>query len=180
MAPSRSDKRRMASGLGVATSVLLSPQSPQHSPSMAFSKFFGLPSTSGSTSSSSRARGSPTSPWSSQSHHRGDHDAPPPYDPQDEHSDYNEWAAKSKMPVAQQTAHSREVHFPTPDLTYNTTDARGEDPLQVLRHYDIVIIFDDSYSMLVADNKGRRTRWNQVGEFSLPSFPRARYRRDLE
>lgn len=47
----------------------------------------------------------------------------------------------------------------------------GESPLKVLEDYDIVIIFDDSQSMNIADGKGprfpgdqtlRRTRWKQA------------------
>ncbi|KAF9782211.1 hypothetical protein BJ322DRAFT_203505 [Thelephora terrestris] len=49
----------------------------------------------------------------------------------------------------------------TPHNSYTPKDSMGESPLKVLENYDIVIVFDDSRSMLCTD-RGRRTRWDQA------------------
>jgi len=182
MGPSRPDKSRTAAGLRLATSVLLSPQNPQHhTPAMGFGKFFGLSSSSSSGPSSSRSQGNyrpPLGPGSSkteyaydlnqsgpstsqgysQGYYRNDQDAPPPYHPQVD-PDPNDWASDSKTSVP------RKSHR---DWIRNLTGSGGEDPLQALFYYDVFIILDDSSSMLAVDNRGGRDRWTQVSDGSLP------------
>lgn len=95
---------------------------------------------------------SSTSPGHAQTYYDDTYGAPPPYysqnNPDSKESDTD---VKMSRPPATHTG-----------AIYNPTDSRGESPLKVLENYDIVIILDDSYSMLVADGKGRRTRWDQA------------------
>lgn len=65
------------------------------------------------------------------------------------------------------SAHPVESKIPTSSnartsVVHNPIDSTGESPLRVLLNYDIVIIFDDSASMLIADGKSGRTRWDQA------------------
>jgi hypothetical protein len=59
------------------------------------------------------------------------------------------------MPVSHKT-HTDPIRKPT--------DYGGEDPLRELSAYDIVIVLDDSYSMVTADNTEKKSRWNQAWE----------------
>ena len=178
MAPSGSNKRT-ATGVGLATSVLLSPHTPNHTTVMGFGKFFTLPSSSSSSNSSSRPQGSyrpPSSPgsskvdyasglgssnasvpnWSTQSYDPCDGDAPPAYSPKK--SDFDGWVADLKIP---------EPHELRADTFYNPADYGGEDPLLPLKYYDIVIILDDSHSMTARDNPQGISRWDQVSNGSV-------------
>lgn len=78
-------------------------------------------------------------------------DLPPSY--ANSSSDSKARPVESATPTSS-NAHTRVVHDPT--------DSVGESPLRVLLKYDIVIIFDDSASMLIADGKSRRSRWEQA------------------
>ncbi|KAF9782223.1 hypothetical protein BJ322DRAFT_204390 [Thelephora terrestris] len=87
---------------------------------------------------------SPTSSAPAQSYYDGNHGPPPPYHPESG-SGSKEWPVDAKTPVP-----------------YNPTDSMGESPLKALEKHDIVIVLDDSHSMLVADHKSGRTRWDQA------------------
>ena len=175
--------------MGLATSVLLSPHGPKHTAVMGIGKFFNFPSSSTSSNSSSRPQGGyrpPPSPgsskvdcaygidssdpsvpkWSAQNYRPCDNDAPPAYSPK-KGSEFNDWATDSKKPVPHKP-HPHAVYFPTPSQIHASTDSSGEDPLQALKYYDIVIILDDSHSMTKADNLQNISRWNQVSNRSLP------------
>ncbi|KAF9651716.1 hypothetical protein BDM02DRAFT_526911 [Thelephora ganbajun] len=145
---------------------------------MGLGKFFKSFSSSSSGSSSSRPQGNnrpPLGPGSSKADYAyglnssdpstssglaQSHDAPPPYDPQDS-SDFNNWAMDSKLSTAHKV-HADAVYRATPDRIHNLTDSRGEHPLKVLENYDIIIVLDDSFSMMIADNPSGRTRWDQA------------------
>ena len=194
MGPSRSDKSRTANGLGLITSVLLSPQNPQQTPTMGLGKFLGLSSGSGSSSQKSRGvptddhpplgpgsskvdyayglntHSPPTSSGLAQSYYDGGDDVPsgppPAYYPQD-NSGFHDYATDLKMPDP------RRFHLHTPDRIHKPTNSVGEYPLRALFAYDIVIIVDDSNSMMIADNLSRRTRWTQVSDSLYPIFSRS-------
>ena len=234
MAPSRrrSDKNRTAAGLGLVTSVLLSPQNPQHTTQMGIGKLFGLSSSAGSSYSSqpqesyrpplnngsyhptssqsyrppssqshrppsSQSYHPPPSPGSSkldfpspsnpqnyhppsnpgssrldfpspsnpQSYHHGGDDAPPAYYPRYDHDD---WAPDSKILPAPEP-YVGDFRFPIPAQINPPLDSNKEDPLLALKNFDIVIVLDDSRSMLQSDHIGGRTRWAQVSDGSAPS-----------
>jgi len=193
MATSLSDKNRTAAGLGIITSVLLSPQNPLHTPPMKLTNFFGSSSASSSSSSSSRSRavdrpplgpgsskadysyglnppGPSNAPGLSQSYFGGYDDAPPPYDPKGSPGPHD-WATDHKMPEPEKSQ-TATAHFPTPDLIHRRMDSNGEDPLLALLPYDIVVVLDDSYSMTMADKMANKTygeiRWNQVSNDPPP------------
>ena len=186
MAPSGSDKKRTAAGVGLATSILLSPQNPKHTALMGFGKFFTLPSTSSSSNNSSRPQASyrpPPGPgiskadyaygldssdpkWSAQNYPPCDDDAPPAYSPK-KGSDHNDWATDSKMPAPQKPYESA-AYSPSPSRIQAPTKFQGEDPLQQLKYYDIVIILDDSWSMTEIDRGSTISRWEQVCDGTLP------------
>ena len=67
--------------------------------------------------------------------------------------------------------HTDAIQFPAPDQIHNQGASGGEDPLQALFKYDVFIILDDSSSMLAVDNRGGKTRWDQVSDGSLPVPP---------
>ena len=175
--------------MGLATSVLLSPYNPKQTTGMGIGKFFTLPSNSSSSIDSSRPQANyrpPPSPgsskvdhpygldspdpsatkWSTQNYPPCDYDAPPAYSPK-KGSDHNDWAADSKMPVPQKP-YEDTAYFPTPSQIPAPTDSRGEDPLQQLKYYDIVIVLDDSGSMTETDQGSTICRWDQVSDGSLP------------
>jgi len=197
MAPSRSDKSRTTAGVGAVTSFLLSSQNPLHTPPMGLGNFLGLPSSFSSSSSSSRPRGGnppplgpgsskfdyayglnppgpSTSPGLAQSFFQGYNDAPPAYSPQNSPG-FNDYATDVKMPM-QETTHTGMAHLPTPVVDNTLVDSKGEASLQMLIGYDIVIILDDSYSMLDRDTPGGKTRWDQVSNRLLTPRVPARYR----
>ena len=192
MAPSRPDKSRTTAGVGMVTSFLLSSQTPLHTPAMGLGKFLGISTSSSSSSSSSRPRGGdrpplgpgsskvdyayglnppgpPTSLGLAHSYYHGDDDAPPAYSPQNS-PNFHDHAMDIKMPVPEAN-HSGGVHFPTPAID-DPIDSMGESPLQALSNYHIVIILDDSHSMVVLDPGCKKTRWNQVSNYPL-TFARA-------
>lgn len=112
---------------------------------------------------------SPTAPGHAQSYYDGSYDLPPPYCPESA-SGFNE------PPAA--------IAIPTPSLGYagkihNQTELVGESPLKILENHDIAIVLDDSYSMLIADSKSGRTRWDQAWS-ALATLVRvgSRYDRD--
>jgi len=189
MAPSGLDKRRTVAGVGLATSVLLSPHNPKQTAIMGLGKFFTLPSSSSSSSNSSRPQASyrpPPSPgsskiddpygpdlsdpsvpkWSAQNYPPCNQDAPPAYSPKNS-SDHNDWATDFKMPVPQKP-YDGPAHLPIPSPIQAPTNSQGEDPLRQLKYYDIVIILDDSWSMTKTDKHATKSRWNQVSDGSLP------------
>ena len=173
--------------MGLVTSILLSPHNPEHTTVMGFDKFFTRPSSSSSSNNSSRPQGSyhpPPSPGSSKVDYTYgmsssdrppcDDDAPPAYSPK-KGSDHNDWATDFKMPTPEKPfddaaylAGLSEIEIPK--------NSRGEDPLQQLKYYDIVIILDDSWSMTRRDKGAAKSRWDQVSDGSLPP-PHAYYRR---
>lgn len=193
MAPSRSDKSRTTAGVGAVTSFLLSSQNPLHTPPMGLGHFLGFPSSSSSNSSSSRPRGGDrpplgpgsskfdyayglnppgpsTSPGLAQSFFQDHNDAPPAYSPQNGPG-FNDYATDIKMPMPE-TTHTGMSHFPTPVANNALVDSMGEASLQMLVGYDIVIILDDSYSMLSRDKSSEKTRWDQVSNRLLtPCVP---------
>jgi hypothetical protein len=181
----------------VVTSFLLSSQNPLHTPEMGLGKFIGLSTSSSSKSSSSRTRGAqppllgpgsskvdyayglnpPPGPSTSQglahSFYHGHDDEPPAYSPQ-KTPDFHDYAPDIKMPVPGAT-HTGMVDFPTPH-SHGPVDSTGESPLLMLAKFDIVVILDDSYSMVTKDIGARSTRWEQVSNYPLIPRPRARYR----
>lgn len=187
MAPSHSDKSRTTAGVGAVTSFLLSSQNPPHTPPMGLRNFLGLPSSSSSRSSSPRPRGGDppplgpqsskfdyayglnpsgpsTSPGLAQSFFEGYEDTPPAYSQQNRPS-FNDYATDNKMPMPG-TTHTGMAHFPTPAINHTPVDPRGEASLRMLVGYDIVIILDDSYSMLNVDQGCTKSRWDQVSNLS--------------
>lgn len=189
MAPSRSDKSQLAAGLGLVTSALLSHQNPQHTTAMAFGNLFGR-SSNPSSPTSPRPNGSsrpplgpgsskldyayglnPSDPqWPSQSYNHGGDDAPPAYRPQGG-SEFDDWATGSKKPEKNPASHNTRTsaaRIPAPDRIHIPTGSKEEDPLLALKNYDIVIILDDSFSMTIADNVYKRSRWDQVSSDSVP------------
>jgi hypothetical protein len=63
---------------------------------------------------------------------------------------------------AKQKPYEGPAYFPTPGRIHAPKDSRGEDPLQQLKYYDIVIILDDSFSMTKTDKSAATCRWNQA------------------
>lgn len=95
---------------------------------------------------------SSTSPELAQGYYDGSFDLPPSYYSERD-SDTKKWPAVTNMPTSR-TGKAGAV--------YNPIDSMGETPLKALVNRDITVIFDDSWSMLTADGKGRRTRWDQA------------------
>ena len=97
----------------------------------------------------------PSTPTTSRGHAQSFYDAsgdkPPPYD------DPNFGSSSADMPEPHKASSATHIH----------TDSDGEAPLKILESYDVVIILDDSNSMTAVDRKTGRTRWNEVGNFSL-------------
>lgn len=181
----RPDKKRTTAGLGLATSVLLSPQNPYHSTAMGLGRLFGR---STSSSSTSRPQGSgnrpplspgsskadyadgpdpyysPTSKWPSKSYHVDGDDAPPPYRP-GKGPDLNDYGTDFKAPPK---IRPDAAYPPAPTQVHGPVQSYGEDPLLPLKNYDMVIILDDSGSMMIADNRSGVSRWEQVCDSALP------------
>ena len=186
MASSGSHKRRTAAGVGLATSILLSPHNPEHTAIMGFDKFFTRPSSSSSSNNSSRPQGGhrpPASPEKSKADYAYglhssnppcDDDAPPAYSPKKD-ADYNDWATDSKISEPEKP-YDYAAYISTLGPIGATTNSQGEDPLRQLKYYDIVIILDDSWSMTETDKGATKRRWDQVSNNSLPPL-HARYRR---
>ena len=84
-------------------------------------------------------------------------DLPPPYYSKSG-SDFKKHPVNFKTPISP-NAHTSVAHDPR--------DPTGESPLKVLVKYDIAVVFDDSASMLIADGKSGRTRWEQVSGGSV-------------
>lgn len=190
MAPSRPNKSSTVTGLGLVTSILLSPQNPQQTTTMGIGRFFGLSSSSGSSSSSQpqagyrpplgpgsskadyaqdlKSSGSPVSQWPAQGYHHGE-DAPPAYFPQDR-PERNDWTTDFKAPLPPKV-HTDVALYPAPSEIHSPGGSGGEDPLLALRNHDIVLVMDDSYSMTLVDNPGGRSRWDQVSNGSTPPPP---------
>lgn len=101
---------------------------------------------------------SPTAPGLAHSYYDGSYDLPPPYYPESA-SGFNEWPAAVTMPTP---------YIGNGGKTHNPTELAGESPLKLLENHDIAIVLDDSYSMLIADSRSGRTRWDQVGDVSMP------------
>lgn len=98
--------------------------------------------------------GTSTSRGLAQSYYDDDHDLPPSYSPP------RSCARLDDRPAGVTTS--------TPYNSRYSSDSAGESPLKALENYDIVIVFDDSYSML---NKDRgRTRWDQVRDCIVPDL----------
>ena len=62
-----------------------------------------------------------------------------------------------------------DFRFPIPAQINSPLDSSKEDPLLALKNFDIVIVLDDSRSMLQSDHIGGRTRWAQVSDGSTLS-----------
>jgi hypothetical protein len=135
-------KLRLSSRFGSSSSATQSPMSPC-SP-------LGPGSSKADYAYGSDLSASPISSAPAQSYYDGNHGPPPPYHPESG-SGSKEWPVDAKTPVP-----------------YNPTDSMGESPLKALEKHDIVIVFDDSHSMLVADHKSGRTRWDQVRTIHTP------------
>ena len=188
MGPSGSDKRRTAAGLGLVTSVLLSPHNPEQTTGMGLGSLFTRTSGSSSSNSPSRPQGGyslppspggskgdyphgPSSPdssdpkWPAQSHNPHYDDAPPAYSPK-QNSNLSDWATDFKKPAPSKKSASSKF-YTTP--VYFPPLVGGEDPLLPLKYYDIVMILDDSYSMTKTDNPDKISRWDQVSDGSLPT-----------
>lgn len=197
MGPSRPDKSRTAARLGLVTSSPLAPQNLKHTIAMGFGKFLGLSSSSGSTSRSPQSRGidgpqlgpgsskadyayglnqsgPSTSSGLAAGYYNYQDDAPPAYYPQDG-SDLHDWSTDHKMSTPEKTQTSM-VNFSAPDDTWRPQNSAGEFPLRALSKYDIVLVLDDSYSMMIADNTIKKTRWDQVSNCPLARFARIHYR----
>lgn len=173
MAPPGSDKKRITTGLGLVTSVLTSPQNSPRTPTMGIGKFFGLSSSSNSNSNPPRPQGLPLSPGDSKSDHYyetssskssfkksslqsyiPDVPPPPPYERDDRARDSKSPASPGTYPYA--------VY--RPEQIRTSKNSNGEDPLLELKHFDLALILDDSLSMVIADNPGGRSRWDQVSD----------------
>lgn len=189
MAPSRQDKSRTTAGVGMVTSFLLSSHNPLYTPAMGLGRFFGSSTSSSSSSRSPQPRGrnpppmgpgsskldyargldSPTSPSTSlglaHSYYHDD-DAPPAYSPQ-KSSDFHDYATDTKMSTPGKT-NTNAAHFSVPaPVDPGPIDSRGESPLKALSNRDIVVLLDDSGSMLIVDPVANRTRWDQVSSYPL-------------
>ena len=97
-------------------------------------------------------------------YHGYDDDAPPAYTPE-KTSDFHDYATDSKI-SGPEKLHTGAVHFPIPTV-HNPVDSTGETPLQALFKYDIVIVLDDSRSMMTLDRGCTKRRWDQVSNRPL-------------
>lgn len=174
----------------MVTSFLLSSHNPLHTSAMGLNRFFGSFTSSSSSSKSSRPRGGnppPLGPGSSKfdyaygsspppspstslglahSYYHGGDDAPPAYSSQNV-PDFHNYVTDTKVPRPEKT-NTNAVHFPVPaPVDPNPIDSTGESPLRALSNRDIVVLLDDSGSMMIVDPVTKRTRWDQVSNYPL-------------